>query len=116
MLFTGICDPGPPWRRRAAEERKHMSFPASEGSDSSELSKRDWDNVATLFGQPEEVVTSFPVQTQKESFLQGSQPISLSHRLLGRNHMTELSRASLPIFLEMTIYCESTRKSTYPLI
>ena len=58
-------------------------------------------------GHPEEVVTSFPAQTQKEPFLQGSHPIFLSRRLLGRNHMTELSRASLPIFLEMTLYCEA---------
>lgn len=26
-----------------------------------------------------------------------------------------LSLASLPIFLEMMVYCESTRKSTHPL-
>ena len=97
-----------------------MCFPASEGSEEARSCLR---GALTMLG---------PCRGPSEEMAHPSdlkhkgQPLPLrreSNSLcptddLAKTHSTEnsLSLASLPIFLEMTVYCESSRKSTHPLL
>ena len=51
-----------------------MSFPASEGSDSSELPKRGWDNVATLPWTPRGGGNILPSSNTKGALPPGISP------------------------------------------
>lgn len=64
------CEPAPgPWRRKAVGVRKHMSFPASEGSEGSEEATSWPRGALTMWGacrgHSEGMATSFRPQTQR---------------------------------------------------
>lgn len=112
-------EPAPgPWRRKAVGVRKHMSFPASEGSGewgSNKLAGRSSDNVRSLpwtfrgWQHPSDL-------RHKEQLLPlGGDAVSLPFRWLGETQTTELSPGFSSHFLGNVVYCESTRKSTHPL-